>query len=67
MEQKIAEWGMILLPRASGTVNAPPSMEVPGGAVTMALTWQVAQPIVSKIFSEAADLHQNYIGRIERR
>lgn len=38
---------MILLPRASGTVNAPPLITVPAEAVTMGLTWQVEQPIFS--------------------
>src|SRR4029453_9157625 len=35
---------MILLPRAVGTVNAPPLMEVPGAAVTNVRVWQTAQP-----------------------
>ncbi len=35
---------MTFSPRASGTVKAPPSTWVPGLAVVMEGTWQVAQP-----------------------
>src|SRR3984885_9545245 len=35
---------MILSPRASGTVNMPPSITVPVGAVVMDCTWQTLQP-----------------------
>src|SRR5437868_14468866 len=36
---------MILLPNALGTVNAPPLMTVPGGAVVIEDTWQMEHPI----------------------
>src|SRR6266571_147950 len=35
---------MILLPRAGGTVNAPPLIRVPGGAVVSDCMWQMSQP-----------------------
>src|SRR6185503_18348927 len=35
---------MILLPRAVGTVNAPPLMDVPGAAVVNVRVWQTLQP-----------------------
>src|SRR6266850_7092300 len=35
---------MFLLPRAAGTVNAPPLITVPGGAVAIVRTWQMLQP-----------------------
>src|SRR4030095_15982461 len=35
---------MILLPRAVGTVNAPPLMDVPGVAVVNVRVWQTEQP-----------------------
>src|SRR6185369_8055849 len=35
---------MILLPRAAGTVNAPPLIEVPGAAVVKVRVWQTLQP-----------------------
>ena len=37
---------MVLLPSASGTVNLPPLIRVPGGDVTSVGTWHVVQPIV---------------------
>src|SRR5712692_6441490 len=36
---------MILLPRASGTVNVLPLILVPGSAVVMEAVWQIAHPI----------------------
>src|SRR6185503_7025661 len=36
---------MFLSPSAGGTVNAPPLITVPGGAVVIVRTWQTAQPI----------------------
>src|SRR5882672_1890643 len=36
---------MTLLPRAAGTVNAPPLITVPVGAVVIDDTWQIAQPM----------------------
>src|SRR4051794_17072786 len=39
---------MILLPRAAGTVNAPPLMIVPAGAVVIEVTWQMLQPTALK-------------------
>jgi hypothetical protein len=36
---------MILLPRAAGTWNVPPLIDVPGGAVVIEGVWQLAQPI----------------------
>src|SRR5258706_7234132 len=35
---------MILLPSESGTIKAPASTDVPGGAVVMEETWQISQP-----------------------
>src|SRR6266436_7984540 len=39
---------MILLPRAAGTVNAPPLMSVPAGAVVRLVMWQMSQPTAWK-------------------
>src|SRR5262249_59613568 len=39
----------ILLPSAGGRVNLPPFNDVPAGAVTSVRTWQLAQPMSSKI------------------
>src|SRR5215471_5093592 len=39
---------MILLPRAAGTVNAPPLITVPAGEVVIDVTWQMLQPIALK-------------------
>src|SRR5215471_18742823 len=36
---------MILLPRAFGTVKAPPLMSVPGAAVVRVEMWQMSHPI----------------------
>src|SRR5215472_3375273 len=44
---------MILLPRAGGTVKAPPFITVPAGAVVMLVTWQIAQPIELNICAPA--------------
>src|SRR5207244_2685428 len=35
---------MILLPSAAGTVNCPPFITVPVGAVVIEVTWQMLQP-----------------------
>src|SRR5229473_3542244 len=39
---------MILLPRAAGTVNAPPLISVPVGAVVIEAMWQISQPTAWK-------------------
>src|SRR5205085_7134 len=39
---------MFLLPRAAGTVNAPPLIKVPAAAVVIVRTWQMEQPTWSK-------------------
>src|SRR6266496_3515850 len=44
---------MILLPRAAGTLNAPPLILVPAGAVVIERTWQMAQPIWLNRFEPA--------------
>src|SRR3954453_4991375 len=44
---------MILSPRAAGTVNLPPLITVPTGAVGIVGVWQVAQPIETKRFEPA--------------
>src|ERR1044072_7080925 len=36
---------MTLSPSAAGTMNRPPLMNVPAGAVVIDWTWQMAQPI----------------------
>ena len=42
---------MTLLPRAAGTMKAPPLMAVPGSDVMVDGTWQIAQPRFAKICS----------------
>src|SRR5690242_12018839 len=44
---------MILLPSAAGTVNWPPLMTVPAGAVVIDRTWQMAQPMLLNKFEPA--------------
>jgi len=44
VQQEIAVWVDGLVATAGRTVMAPPLIRVPGGAVTMVSTWQVAQP-----------------------
>src|SRR5262245_32222109 len=44
---------MILAPSAAGTLNAPPLINVPGGAVVIDRTWQTAQPIMLNILLPA--------------
>src|SRR5262245_46004758 len=44
---------MILLPSAGGTRKVPPLIEVPVGAVTSTGTWQVAQPVATKVAKPA--------------
>src|SRR3954470_24087697 len=39
---------MILLPRVAGTVNSPPLIIVPAGAVVIEVTWQMLQPTALK-------------------
>jgi hypothetical protein len=36
---------------AVGTLNAPPLIEVPAGAVTNVFWWHVSQPMLLKTFS----------------
>jgi hypothetical protein len=44
-----------LLPSAAGTVNAPPLIRVPVGAVTRLATWHVVQPIWANSASPARE------------
>src|SRR3979409_952654 len=45
---------MILLPRESGTMNAPASTAVPFGAVVMEETWQKSQPTRANQLAQAS-------------
>src|SRR6266567_594084 len=44
---------MILLPRAAGTVNAPPLITEPAGKVVIERTWHMLHPIWLKRFEPA--------------
>jgi hypothetical protein len=47
---------MILFASAAGTVNAPPLILVPSGAVVIEGTWQIAQPTLANTASPATGL-----------